>query len=407
MTIKEDHRTWTTEEARNRTLPDSRLRVLLVGDLESLSAGGDLLKSMANIGYEFAVIGAVTTPAHDAGSAHAGDIDEVSLQEIRVRLNADPPDVLIQTSHNPELFKRVVELVPARTRTLDPFFLRVVKGLKDVSGELTRVRTKLQTVELIKQVLMSGPEMSLMVVDEDLKVIDLNNAILKRARIGRDDCLGRPCHRVVRKKMKPSACPEESCVARGVLRTGLPVHTVRQWGTGDSESYFTVSAYPLGTDERLKKNVLIIWKDITPGMTKVLDRQAKDMRDSFVVSLRQDKMAAPGQLAAAAVHEINNPIQGILTFAKLMRQAFDKDALDPGNKEKFRSYLDLIAEESARCGRILRNLLSFARLGNLEKSVFDFAPLLEEVFMLVRNRAKDQGIALSGYYADLLPMHGD
>ncbi len=62
-------------------------------------------------------------------------------------------------------------------------------------------------------------------------------------------------------------------------------------------------------------------------MTLVLDRQAQNIRDSFSKRLWQDKMVALGKLASAAVHEINNPIQGILTFAKLMRESFDKESL--------------------------------------------------------------------------------
>ena len=379
MTKKQSTR--TTHESRKQPRRDERLSVLLVGHADSLSDSVDLLKSMIHIGYEIAVLGAVTTSPSDGEATQPRVATEVWMEEIDKRIKHDPPDVVIQTTDDPELFRLLAHILPKTTRLLDPLALKVVQGLNDVSGELAQTRTKLQSVELIKDVLVSGPEMSLMVLDEDLNVLEINNAILARARLDRSDCIGKPCRWVMKNDVRPDYCTKTRCVAQRVLRSGRPVHTVRQWGSGRGDSYFTVSAYPLGYGENNKKNILIIWKDITSGVTQVLDRQAHDMEENFLATLRQDKMVALGQLATAAVHEINNPIQGILTFAKLMRQAFDKDYIHSDELEKFRSYLDLIADESARCGRILRNLLSFPRLGNLEKTAFDLNPLLDEVFM--------------------------
>jgi len=119
-------------------------------------------------------------------------------------------------------------------------------------------------------------------------------------------------------------------------------------------------------------------------------------------------MVALGKLAAAAVHEINNPIQGILVFAKMMRGALDGDSLSPDQIEKFRKYLDLIATESARCGQILRNLLSFSRQNGLEAAYFDLRAVLEEIFLLMGNRMELQNIGLEEKVPDELPpVFGD
>ncbi|MDQ1240750.1 MAG: two-component system, NtrC family, sensor kinase, partial [Thermodesulfobacteriota bacterium] len=279
----------------------------------------------------------------------------------------------------------------------------------EISGQLEATRTRLQTVELIKEVLMSGPGISLMVVDEDLEIVEISNSILERTKMALEDCIGRPCHWVLKKGLRPCHCSGDTCIAQEVLLNERSVHTVKEAGSReDSHRYFTVSGYPLRRDEDGKRNVLIVWKDINQEMTQVLSRQAQNIQQSFFQTLQQDKMVALGQLAAAAVHEINNPIQGILTFAKLMRQSFNKDSLNATEFEKFRSYLDLIASESARCGQILRNLLSFARMDKIEKSPVDFNPAVDEVFMLVRNRAELQGVTLVRRTADdLLPMFGD
>lgn len=385
------------------------LRVLVVGCSESMGQISDVLNSLTNIGHTIVDVESLTDTSSGTGFPQDGSPDPVLMDKIVRCIQEKPPDVVIHATDNPELFRQIVHLMPPKTRILDSLVLEVVKGLKEISGQLAATRTRLQSVELIKEVLMSGPGISLMVVDENLDIIEISNSILERGRMALEDCVGRPCHWVLRKGMKPCQCTGESCVAREVLLTGRSVHTVKQADTDDDSGYyFTVSAYPLRTDEEDKINILIVWKDIHREMTQVLNKQARNIQQDFSHTLQQDKMAALGQLAAAAVHEINNPIQGILTFAKLMRQSFDKDSLTLEEVEKFRSYLDLIAGESARCGQILRNLLSFARLENMEKSAFDFNRVVDEVFMLVHNRAHLQGITLDCCVADdLLPIFGD
>ncbi|MGO9566879.1 MAG: sensor histidine kinase, partial [Desulfomonilaceae bacterium] len=90
----------------------------------------------------------------------------------------------------------------------------------------------------------------------------------------------------------------------------------------------------------------------------------------------------------------NNPIQGIVSFAKLMRQSFDKESLTREEMERFRSYLDLISAESERCGKIVQGLLSFARKKNLRKSAVDLTKIFEDIALLIGNRMKIQGISL-------------
>ncbi len=384
------------------------LKVLVVGS-ESDKHVGDVLQSLANIGHEIVHVHSIQLAAGAIEGVAEDALADVVVQEIRQYVREAPPDLVIQTKDQPELFRLLCQIVPPKTRLLDSLVLRIVKGLKDISGQLIATRTRLQTVELMKEVLTSGPEVSLMVVDEDLKIVEISNSVLERGKMVLADCIGRPCHWVLRRGVKPWDCAGDRCIVREVLQTGKSVHTVREATTKhDSKYYFTVSAYPMKTEGQEKMNVLVIWKDIHREMTRVLDQQAQDIRQNFSHILERDKMAALGQLAAAAVHEINNPIQGILTFAKLMRQSFDKDSLDPEELDRFRSYLDLIAGESARCGQILRNLLAFARLDNMEKTAFDLHQLLDEIFMLIHNQASLQGITLERRIADdVSPIFGD
>jgi len=88
-------------------------------------------------------------------------------------------------------------------------------------------------------------------------------------------------------------------------------------------------------------------------------------------------------------HELNNPLAGILVYAKVLRRrlarllppdpADDLAGLDDG--------LATIETETARCGDIVKNLLLFSHRGEAGFEATDVNPLLERAVKLIRHRA--------------------
>ncbi len=115
--------------------------------------------------------------------------------------------------------------------------------------------------------------------------------------------------------------------------------------------------------------------------------------------IQTEKLSSLGKLSASIAHEINNPLAGILTTAKLLQRIVTEDAkTDPGPLVK---PLRLIEREAKRCTAIVRNLLGFARERPLELASVDVNAALEESLFLVTNQTALQNITIE---RDLDPL---
>jgi two-component system NtrC family sensor kinase len=116
------------------------------------------------------------------------------------------------------------------------------------------------------------------------------------------------------------------------------------------------------------------------------------------------KMASIGKLAATVAHEVNNPLFGILTYARLTLRELEKTGAD----EELLEQLRIIERESRRCGDIMRNLLTFARQAPANRAPNDLNVIMERAVTLVRHKMELQGVELVEQYASgLPPVHCD
>jgi two-component system, NtrC family, sensor kinase len=94
--------------------------------------------------------------------------------------------------------------------------------------------------------------------------------------------------------------------------------------------------------------------------------QAKtaELEQTFSTLVHSEKLASLGRLAAVVAHEVNNPLFGMLTYARLSLKKLSNGEPRPEELDEIRENLKIIANESKRCGEIMRNLLQFARQGS-------------------------------------------
>jgi PAS domain S-box-containing protein len=124
--------------------------------------------------------------------------------------------------------------------------------------------------------------------------------------------------------------------------------------------------------------------------------------------LHQDKMMSMGRLAASIVHEINNPLSGILNYIRLMTRLAQEGDISADRREKFKRYLLVAETETARCSHIVSGLLSFSRRSPAVFVPVDVAELLRRSFLLSAHKLELCRIRLeSGVQPDLPRVEGD
>ena len=74
-----------------------------------------------------------------------------------------------------------------------------------------------------------------------------------------------------------------------------------------------------------------------------------------------ERMASMGELSAMVAHEINNPLSGILSYAKVSSKLLNRENINAEILESIKHNLTFISNETKRCGNIVKSLLVFAR----------------------------------------------
>jgi two-component system NtrC family sensor kinase len=118
---------------------------------------------------------------------------------------------------------------------------------------------------------------------------------------------------------------------------------------------------------------------------KVVEKTAELGRAQKQVML-MDKMASLGKLAATVAHELNNPLGGILNYAKLVERVVRDETLDEAGRQEVIRYLGAIQQESRRSGDIVRNLLLFARPVQAHLASVKLSVIIDRSLLLLRHR---------------------
>ncbi len=100
------------------------------------------------------------------------------------------------------------------------------------------------------------------------------------------------------------------------------------------------------------------WSSQLESRVKEKTRELEKTQSQLIMA---EKMAAMGELSAMVAHEINNPLSGILSYAKVSSRYLSQENISSEMLETVKKNLTFIGTETKRCGNIVKNLLLFAR----------------------------------------------
>ena len=218
-----------------------------------------------------------------------------------------------------------------------------IRELEKEAIECQQVEGKLNELRYYLDRITSGMYDSLMVIDRDFVIRDVNEGFLQAYGKTREDTIGRTCHDVTHGVDQPCLSSNHPCTANDVFRTGKPVRVEHVHFDRDrKEKNDEIYGFPLLGKDGDVERVGIVSHDVT-------DRKRADEE-----RVQREKLQAVLELAGAVCHELNQPIQAILGHSELLLMDLPKDSPE---YERIKT----INEEGEKMGKSTRKLMEITR----------------------------------------------
>ncbi|HEX3047803.1 MAG TPA: ATP-binding protein [Bacillota bacterium] len=250
---------------------------------------------------------------------------------------------------------------------------------------------------------------SLILIDPDGKIAEVNNATLNLLGYRKDEIIGKQAEILFSEELTPFKLTEG--LVKDYQFTYLtkkheiiPVSFSCSVLRDKENKLIGIVGIARDMREMLRLQERERELSVEEARTEALQERAQELQEAYdrlkttqAQLIQSDKLAVVGQLAGGVAHEINNPIGVILGFAQSIAKRIPED--DP-------LYMPLksIEREAIRCKNLVGNLLTFSRSGKTPTEMIDISQTLNETLSLIEAQTKVKNIEIIRMYEPGLPQ---
>ena len=381
------------------------LNLAIVGGGRTCKFFLELLQRRSLRFIDINIVGVCDLQPEAEGVQMAEDLGIFTTQDYHDLFSIEDLDGVIELTNNREVFLELIRSKPEGIWVLD-------HNIGKLFQDLYEVDQKVFLEKMVSEFLLQHANERIVVLDPNFTIVEANEAYLKAVNKSREEVIGEHCYEITHGFGSPCSQwePEMGCPLVETLKTGQSSHAIHEHAIdGKNLTYCDLETYPIKVSPGEKiVRVIEIWRDITEELSSRLDMRLKELKTNLGKLVQEDRLISLGKLSASCVHEINNPIQGLLTFCNLMQSILAEGEPSPRDLVQFKEHLNLMSIELERCGNIVSGLLSFARESSMELRDVELNEVIQSVVALTRHKMEIQDISLSvDFSQEPLNVRGD
>lgn len=163
-----------------------------------------------------------------------------------------------------------------------------------------------------------------------------------------------------------------------------------------NKNEFGIIAYQFNDMSKKLSHAYQEIKEWSETLNDKVEEKTHELKNIYDQIVQIEKLTSLGKLSATVAHELNNPLEGILTFSRLITKKLSAD--NSGEFTKLIHYTKMISDEASRCGKIVKDLLLFSHSDTEEFIVSDLPCLLDKSISLINHHFEINNILLEKIY---------
>jgi len=332
------------------------------------------------------IVVAVADIKNDApGFVKANEIGLFTTNDYNDFFDRDDINLIVELTGNKDILidilsKKKDDVLAISHRIAALFWdLGFISAQQDIKNKLEKIRF---THRMFNVLINEMIQEDIMVIGSDFRILNINETLLKKVGLEREEVLGQYCYQIIHKQNEPCSGKNHTCPLIQTLKTHKSSKETHIYKNKDHKDvYYSISTYPI-----FEKNEVIGAIEISRDIT--LDINARQ------TMVQQEKLASLGKLAATIAHEINNPLATVLTYIRLLIKLISLNRFSPERLEDISRYLATMESETARCGDIVKNLLAFSRQSKTTISSHSIADIIDRALILIAHDLEIKEIQL-------------